>query len=156
MKPAGAIEGSSESKALLPPPLRRWRRLGGLFDLVLRLLALGGTLTALIAMATDDETLPTFTQFFQFEAQYSDLPALTYFVIANAVAGGYLVLSLPVSILNIVKPRFPATKMILIFFDTVMVAVVSSGAAAGAAIVYLAHEGNNRANWFAICQQFGS
>ncbi|GLJ35173.1 hypothetical protein SUGI_0708000 [Cryptomeria japonica] len=155
MKQAAATEGNIE-KGPLPPPVRRWRRLGGLFDLFLRLLALSGTIAALITMATADETLPIFTQLFQFEAKYSDLPAFTYFVITNAIAGGYLVLSLPVSIFNIVKPRFAAIRMFMVFFDTVMVAVVTSGAAAGAAIVYLAQKGNNHANWFAICQQFDS
>ena len=36
----------------------------------------------------------------------------------------------------------------------VMLALVTSAASAAAAIVYLAHKGNARANWFAICQQF--
>jgi uncharacterized protein (TIGR01569 family) len=37
-----------------------------------------------------------------------------------------------------------------------MLALLTSGASAAAAIVYLAHKGNVRANWFAICQQFNS
>ena len=38
----------------------------------------------------------------------------------------------------------------------VMLALVTAGASAAAAIVYLAHKGNVRANWLAICQQFDS
>ncbi|KAH9291176.1 hypothetical protein KI387_043633 [Taxus chinensis] len=101
-------------------------------------------------------TLPLFTQFFQFEAKYSDLPALTFFVIANGIAGSYLLLSVLVSIFNILRGHAAITKVVLILFDTVMVALVTAGASAAAAIVYLAHEGNSSANWFAICQQFGS
>lgn len=37
-----------------------------------------------------------------------------------------------------------------------MLALLTAGASAAAAIVYLAHKGNVRANWFAICQQFDS
>ncbi|OEL35205.1 hypothetical protein BAE44_0003771 [Dichanthelium oligosanthes] len=37
-----------------------------------------------------------------------------------------------------------------------MLALVTSAASAATAIVYLAHKGNARANWFAICQQFDS
>ena len=36
----------------------------------------------------------------------------------------------------------------------VMVALTTSGAAAAASIVYLAHNGNPNTNWNAICQQF--
>lgn len=37
-----------------------------------------------------------------------------------------------------------------------MLGLVTAGASAAAAIVYLAHNGNSKANWFAICQQFNS
>lgn len=36
----------------------------------------------------------------------------------------------------------------------VMMAFTMAGAAAAAAIVYLAHTGNSRTNWFAICNQY--
>ena len=35
-------------------------------------------------------------------------------------------------------------------------ALLTSGASAAAAIVYLAHKGNGKTNWLAICQQFNS
>jgi uncharacterized protein (TIGR01569 family) len=37
-----------------------------------------------------------------------------------------------------------------------LLALVTAAASAAAAIVYLAHKGNARANWLAICQQFDS
>lgn len=36
----------------------------------------------------------------------------------------------------------------------IMLALVTGGASAAAAIVYLAHTGNSSANWFSICQQY--
>lgn len=47
------------------------------FDLVLRIAALISALAATITMGTTDQTLPFFTQFFQFQASYDDLPAFT-------------------------------------------------------------------------------
>lgn len=37
-----------------------------------------------------------------------------------------------------------------------MLALVTTGASAAAAIVYLAHKGNSKAKWGAICQQHNS
>lgn len=38
----------------------------------------------------------------------------------------------------------------------VMLGLVTAGASAAAAIVYIAHYGNPNANWFAICQQYNN
>lgn len=37
-----------------------------------------------------------------------------------------------------------------------MLGLLTAGASAAASIVYLAHKGNAKANWFSICQQFNS
>ena len=71
--------GSSKSKAAASVASRqvnagRMKRGLGVFDFVLRLGALGAALAAAATMGTSDETLPFFTQFFQFEASYEDLP----------------------------------------------------------------------------------
>lgn len=49
-----------------------------IFDFILRIGALVCTLAAATAMGTSDETLPFFTQFFQFQASYDDLPTFQY------------------------------------------------------------------------------
>ncbi|KAL6342110.1 hypothetical protein AAG906_038590 [Vitis piasezkii] len=125
-----------------------------IFDFILRLSAIGAALAATTTMGTTDQTLPFFTQFFQFQASYDDLPAFSFFVIANAIASGYLFLSLPFSIVCIVRPHAMGARLLLVICDTVMVALTVAAAAAAAAIVYLAHNGNSNANWVAICQQF--
>ncbi|KAF8397938.1 hypothetical protein HHK36_016864 [Tetracentron sinense] len=131
-----------------------WKRGIAIFDFILRLFAIAAALAATTTMGTTDQTLPFFTQFFQFQASYDDLPAFTFFVVANAIASGYLVLSLPFSIVSIVRPHAIGARLLLLVFDTVMVSLTTAGAAAAAAIVYLAHNGNASANWIAICQQF--
>ncbi|GMP28827.1 hypothetical protein CsSME_00004206 [Camellia sinensis var. sinensis] len=68
----------------------------------------------------------------------------------------YLVVCLAISILHITRSAAQGTRVILIFFDTAMLTLLTAGASAATAVVYLAHKGHTRANWFAICQQFNS
>ncbi|KAG8387473.1 hypothetical protein BUALT_Bualt02G0024900 [Buddleja alternifolia] len=131
-----------------------WKRGVAIFDFILRICALVAALVATTTMGTTDQTLPFFTQFFQFQASYDDLPTFTFFVVANAIASGYLVLSLPFSIIGIVRPHAAGIKLLLLILDTVLVAFTAAAAASAAAIVYLAHNGNSTTNWLAICQQF--
>ncbi|CAN6280006.1 unnamed protein product [Urochloa humidicola] len=123
-------------------------------DLILRLVAVIGTVGSAIAMGTTNQTLPFFTQFLRFKAQYDDLPTLTFFVVVNSIVAAYLVLLIPLSIVHIIRSRAKYSRLVLVFSDAAMLALVTSAASAAAAIVYLAHKGNARANWFAICQQF--
>ncbi|KAJ9554769.1 hypothetical protein OSB04_009383 [Centaurea solstitialis] len=132
----------------------RYKRGLAVFDVVLRLAGVATALAATIAMASTDQTLPFFTQFFQFKASYDDLPAFTFFVIANAITASYLVLTIPISIVCIVRPHAVKSRVALMFLDSVMVALTTAAAGGAASIVYLAHNGNGDANWPAICQQF--
>ncbi|XAR51718.1 hypothetical protein NMG60_11006431 [Bertholletia excelsa] len=152
MMKAGPIELGEDSKA----PRGGVNRGISVLDLILRLAAIACTLGSAIAMATTDQTLPFVTQFIRFNARYDDLPMLSFFVIANAIVCAYLVVSLTFSIFHIMRSAAQGTRVVLVFFDTAMMALLMAGASAAAAIVYLAHKGNRRANWLAICQQFNS
>ena len=55
-----------------------WKRGVAIFDFILRLCAIAAALAATTTMGTTDQTLPFFTQFFQFQASYDDLPAFSY------------------------------------------------------------------------------
>ncbi|CAH8361156.1 unnamed protein product [Eruca vesicaria subsp. sativa] len=127
-----------------------------IFEFLLRIIAFFNTISSAILMATTNETLPFFTQFIRFHADYNDLPALTFFVVANAIVSGYLILSLPLAFVHIIKNKTENSRILLIVLDVAMVGLLASGASAAAAIVYLAHNGNNNTNWFAVCQQFNS
>lgn len=61
-----------------PPPRGGWKKGVAIFDFVLRLAALGAALGATATMGTTDETLPFFTQFFQFQAEYDDFEVFMY------------------------------------------------------------------------------
>ncbi|KAK0574003.1 hypothetical protein LWI29_016822 [Acer saccharum] len=132
-------------------------RVISILDLIMRIMGAIGTLASAVTMGTTYQTLPFTIQFNLVRAQYDDLPAFTFFVIANSVVCGYLVLvSLPFSIFHVIKSEAKISRIILLIFDTVMLGLLTAGASSAAAIVYLAHEGNSSANWSAICQQFYS
>ncbi|KAG5535098.1 hypothetical protein RHGRI_023023 [Rhododendron griersonianum] len=90
-----------------------------ILDFILRLVAIVATLASAVAMGTTNETLPFFTQFIRFSAQYEDFPTFTFFVVANSVVSVYLVLSLALSIFHILRSHAHFSRIILIFFDTV-------------------------------------
>lgn len=48
------------------------------FDLVLRIVAIVGTLAGAVAMGTAEQTLPFATQLVQFSAQYDDFDSFKY------------------------------------------------------------------------------
>ncbi|KAL5701895.1 hypothetical protein ACHQM5_027179 [Ranunculus cassubicifolius] len=150
------IPVAATSKAITSTTKRGgWRkRPAAVLDFILRIGALVAAIAAASVMGTTDQTLPFFTQFFQFHVDANDLPALTYFVVANAIVSGYLFLSLAFSFIRIIRPKAVGARLLLLILDTVMIALTSSAAAAAAAIVYLAHNGNPTTNWIAMCQQF--
>ncbi|KAJ1408471.1 Casparian strip membrane protein [Sesbania bispinosa] len=117
-----------------PLPTAGWRKGLAILDFILRLSAIGAALSAAAIMGNNEQILPFFTQFLQFHAQWDDFTTFQFFVAANAAVGGFLILSLP--------------------FSIVMMALVVATASSAAAIVYLAHNGSEDANWMAICQQF--
>ncbi|KAM2675603.1 hypothetical protein EV1_002348 [Malus domestica] len=69
------------------------------------------------------------------------------------IVRAYLILSLPFSIVTIIRPHAAAPKLVLLILTPWRLLKNTFGPAA--AIVYLAHKGNSDANWLAICQQFG-
>nr|XP_043612334.1 casparian strip membrane protein 1 [Erigeron canadensis] len=135
-------------------PKGGYKRGLAIFDVILRLAGIATALAAAIAMGSTEQTLPFFTQFFQFKAEFDDLPVFTFFVIANAITAAYLALTIPISIVCIIRPHLVAPRVLLIILDTVMAALTTAAAGGAASIVYLAHNGNSDANWPAICQQF--
>ncbi|XP_062195643.1 casparian strip membrane protein 2-like [Phragmites australis] len=131
-----------------------FRRCLAVIDFLLRVAAFGPTLAAAISTGTSDERLSVFTQFFQFHARFDDFPAFTFFMVGNAIAAGYLVLSLPFSAVGIIRPKATGVRLFLLVCDVVMMLLLTAAGAAAAAIVYVAHWGNRRANWVPICMQF--
>lgn len=78
---APLLSAPPASSALKPlvhkSPKGGYKRGLAIFDVVLRLAGIAAALGAAIAMGSTEQTLPFFTQFFQFKAQFDDLPAFT-------------------------------------------------------------------------------
>ncbi|CAM8919849.1 unnamed protein product [Rhodiola kirilowii] len=151
---SSAYEKIVSTSKPLPNPQARFKKGLAIFDLIFRLGAVAASLGATVVMGTAGQILPFFTQFFQFEAGYDDLPSFQFFVIANGFAAGYLVISLPFSIVCIARPMAAGPRLFLFIMDTVALALITAGAGAATVIVYLAHNGNDDTNWNPICQQF--
>ncbi|KAI3779196.1 hypothetical protein L2E82_08783 [Cichorium intybus] len=152
MTKAGQLEEGNASKVPMPAGSNKGI---SVMDFVSRLVGIAGTLGAAIAMGTNEETLPFFTRFVSFSAEYDDFRAFRLFVIVNAIASAYFVLTIPLSIVHIMRSAARGSRILLIISDTVMLALVTAGASAAASIIYLAHNGNNSTNWLPVCQQYG-
>ncbi|CAI9109731.1 OLC1v1009607C1 [Oldenlandia corymbosa var. corymbosa] len=125
-------------------------------DLAMRIVAAIATLGSAVAMGTSDRSSPSFSQFTNFKDQFRQFPTFTYLMVINCIACGYLVFSLILSIFHIFKSTAKATRVVLIIFDTVIMAFLTAGASAAAAVVNFAHKGNANANWLAICPRDNS
>ncbi|KAK7307095.1 hypothetical protein VNO77_39851 [Canavalia gladiata] len=149
-----SIEGGEVSKGASPK--KGVRRGLSIMDFILRIIGGVATLGSALAMGTTNESLPFATQFIRFRAEFDDLPTLVFFVMANSVVCGYLVLSLLLSVFHIVRSTAVKSRILLIALDTVMMGLLTGAASAAASIVYIAHYGNPNANWFSICQQYNN
>ncbi|OWM77464.1 CASP-like protein 1C3 [Punica granatum] len=112
--------------------------------LLLRVIALGATVAAIVIMVTshDSATVLNLT----FEAKYSNTPAFRYFVIAEAVAGGYSVLALLLSFNSLFS-------RLVLMMDVVIAMLLSSSISAALAIAHVGKKGNSHAGWLPICGQ---
>ncbi|GFQ05022.1 casparian strip membrane protein 1 [Phtheirospermum japonicum] len=122
----------------------------------MRIVAAISTLGSTIAVGTTNRTLPFLAQFVRLKFQSRDLPTFTFFLVSNAIATAYLVISLVLSIFHILKSDAKVTRTVLIILDMIILSLLTAGASAAAAIIHLAHKGNAQANWVSICQQYGS
>ncbi|XP_039035940.1 casparian strip membrane protein 1-like [Hibiscus syriacus] len=157
-KSKGKAPLSTTSKAVargVERPRREEKKGIAIGDFILRLCAMAATMGAAITVGIADQTLPFFTQFFQFQAQYDDLPTMVFFLIANSIVVGYLLLSLPFSIICIIRPLAKTPRLLLVIFEAAMAGLTTAAASASASIIYLAHNGNSNTNWLPFCQQFG-
>lgn len=83
-------ESSKDTKGkavLLAAPARAggWKKGIAIIDFILRLGAVAAALGAAASMGMSDQTLPFFTQFFQFEASYDSFTAFQYVTLKTLV-----------------------------------------------------------------------
>lgn len=73
---SGPLE-ASEAYRVEKTPTQGTNRGVSILDLILRIVAIIGTLGSAVAMGTTNQTLPFVTQFNQFRAEYNDIPTFT-------------------------------------------------------------------------------
>ncbi|XP_047339130.1 CASP-like protein 1C1 [Impatiens glandulifera] len=111
---------------------------------LMRLIALGATISATLVMVTarDSATVLNLT----FDAKYTNSPSFEYFVIANAIASAYslVILFLP--------SKFSFWRLVLIL-DIVVSVLLDSSISVALAIGYVGKKGNEHAGWLPVCGQ---
>ncbi|XP_057954940.1 CASP-like protein 1C1 isoform X1 [Malania oleifera] len=113
-------------------------------SLLLRILALGATVSATILMVTSHQTVNYLT--IPFEAKYSNSPAFMYFVIANAIVSVY-------GLLVLFLPSESQLWRLVVALDVVFGMLLASSVSAALAVAYVGKKGNSHAGWQPICDQ---
>ncbi|CAL9162953.1 unnamed protein product [Musa hybrid cultivar] len=84
---------------------------------------------------------------FEIKATYNSSPAFKFFVIGNAIACGYSVLSLPFA-------AHMVEGWMLNLFDLMNLGLVMAAASAAAAIGYVGKYGNDEIGWTKVCPYY--
>ncbi|GKV45816.1 hypothetical protein SLEP1_g52860 [Rubroshorea leprosula] len=119
-------------------------KLKRLFTIILRLLALGATTSAIIIMVTSHDSTEVLN--LKFTVKYSNSPTFKYFVIVEAIASGYTLMVLFISPKSVFSP-------LVVVLDIVTTLLLTSGISAALAIAEVGKKGNSHAGWFPICDQ---
>ncbi|GMN50805.1 hypothetical protein TIFTF001_019961 [Ficus carica] len=114
------------------------------FTLLLRLLAFAATAVAAIVMATSHDSANVLN--LTFKAKYSNTPTFVYFVIMEAIASGYSLITLLLSSKN-------SLRHLIIILDVIIAVILSSSTSAALAIANVGKKGNSHAGWLPICGQ---
>ncbi|KAK4386602.1 UNVERIFIED_CONTAM: CASP-like protein 1C1 [Sesamum angustifolium] len=111
---------------------------------LLRLLALGATVSATLVMITSHDSAQLFNM--KFEAKYTNSPTFKYFVLMNAIASGY-------TLILLFFPSKSSYGHLILILDLVMALLLDSSISACLAIGQVGKNGNSHAGWLPICGQ---
>ncbi|KAJ8626155.1 hypothetical protein MRB53_019462 [Persea americana] len=113
--------------------------------LLLRLLALGATISATVVMVTSHQS-STFLNI-SVDAKYQYTPAFKFFVVANVIGGVY-------SLLTLFLPQKSMLWRLVVALDVVVTMLLTAAVSAAAAIGYVGKKGNSHTGWLPVCNQF--
>ncbi|KAE8667957.1 CASP-like protein 1D1 [Hibiscus syriacus] len=127
-------------------------------DVVLRVLLLAASVSAVVVMATSKQTemvpvpgLPPNIRV-PFSAKFNHSPAFIYFIAALSLTSLYGIITTLASI-----SVSPKTKTILLAFallDVVFVGIVASATGAAGSVAYIGLKGNSHVRWNKICNVY--
>ncbi|OIT30967.1 PREDICTED: CASP-like protein 1E2 [Nicotiana attenuata] len=129
-------------------------------DFGLRFLAFVLTLVAAIVVGVDKQTsvvavqlVPTLPAInVRATAKWHHMSAFVYFVIVNAIACAYAVISLVLSLANRGKKK--GLSLMIILLDLITVALLFSGGGAALAVGLIGYKGNSHVRWNKVCDKF--
>ncbi|KAG5234959.1 CASP protein [Salix suchowensis] len=119
-------------------------KINKIFSNILRLLAVAATVVAIVFMVTSHDSAQVLN--LTFTAKYSYTPAFKFFVVGEAIAGGYTVISILLSF----KTLF---WRIIVFLDMVATVLLASSISAALAIAQVGKKGSAHAGWLPVCGQ---
>ncbi|KAL5716320.1 hypothetical protein ACHQM5_018033 [Ranunculus cassubicifolius] len=131
--------------------------------LILRMLALGGTVSATLVMALNKQektftlgTIGTTPITATVTAKFQHTPAFVFFVVVNSIGSLHNLLML-VGDLLVYKFDFRGLRLLTVtVLDMGTVALLSAGSGAAAFMAALGKNGNSHARWNKICDRFGT
>ncbi|XVE88039.1 hypothetical protein DITRI_Ditri19aG0036700 [Diplodiscus trichospermus] len=116
-----------------------------IMTILLRLLALGATVSAVVVMVTSHDSADVLN--LKFSAKYSNTPTFKYYVIAEAIASGYSLIVLFLFSKSLVW-------RLIVILDVVIAMLLTSSISAALAVAQIGKKGNSHAGWLPICGQF--
>ncbi|XP_052201991.1 CASP-like protein 1C1 [Diospyros lotus] len=111
---------------------------------LLRLTAMAATISATIVMATSHDSSTVLN--LKFDAKYTNSPTFKFFVISNAIASGY-------TLITLFLPSKSSFWRLVLVLDLVILCLLVSSISAALAIGYVGKKGNSHAGWLPICNQ---
>ncbi|XP_030481285.2 CASP-like protein 1C2 [Cannabis sativa] len=115
-----------------------------ILSLVMRFVAMAASVAAVVVIVTTHDTAHVLN--LTFTAKYNNTPAFVYFMIVEAIAGLYSLITLILSTKN-------WFGRIVIILDVVMTVLLASSISAALAIGDVGKKGNDDAGWLPICGQ---
>ncbi|KAB5534003.1 hypothetical protein DKX38_017089 [Salix brachista] len=119
-------------------------KINKIFSNILRLLAVAATVVAIVFMVTSHDSAQVLN--LTFTVKYSYTPAFKFFVIGEAIAGGYTVISILLSF----KTLF---WRLIVILDMVATVLLASSISAALAIAQVGKKGSTHAGWLPVCGQ---
>ncbi|MED6157112.1 hypothetical protein PIB30_020268 [Stylosanthes scabra] len=125
-------------------------------EVVLRCVILGLGVLATVLVVTDTQVKEILS--FQKKAKYTDMKALVFLVVANALAAGYSLIQGLRCVLSIIRGSVLFSKplaWIIFSADQVMAYVTVAAVAASVQSAVFAKAGQPELQWIKVCSMFG-
>lgn len=131
----------------------RYHPMHDCLSLILRLLTLGATIAAIVAMLKSTQTVPTLLG--PHTARWKDFPAFEWFVIGNSIVLVYAALGTLAACLSLFTRRGPLsytkTAWLTFLCDFICSCALISAGSTALGVAWIGKHGQHSAFWNAVC-----